>query len=407
MSLRPRGTTGRSPMSSRNSEASIEPTGTARSMRAISSPSRCGQPDPAGAHAEQDEAVQAPVALEDLVRHAGRRPPDVVRGQDPLGVRRRAGGAARHALFHGFSCRASLTGPASRSTARVAATAPPRCGASGRGQSPQRGAEAERRRRQVLERGRRPDRDAASPHVRTAARTSPSTTRATESAPTTIENGTGVRPDGSHVAALELDAVRRRPRLAARVDRYWRSPVVAWPLASSTTKRRLGTRASRRARRRGAGTCRRAALVLGRPRVDAAAPSPATHPVRAAVSGSHVTPSAAGSSSVGGRVAAQVHALGRARVHGREVGGDDLADERVRRAPGARPPRRTPAGRSARGRRRTTRRCAAARTGGRRRRGRSGRAGSSPRRTASPRCGPTGGTSTAARSTPAAGRPRR
>src|SRR5215217_3287338 len=46
MSLRPAGTTGRSPMSSRYNEASMDPTGTARSMRSISAARRSASHTP-------------------------------------------------------------------------------------------------------------------------------------------------------------------------------------------------------------------------------------------------------------------------------------------------------------------------------------------------------------------------
>ena len=122
MSLRPAGTTGRRPMSSRYSEASID----ADRHRALDAADLgrqpLGQPDPTRPDPEQHDAVEAAVALQDLVGHAGRRPPHVLSRQDPLGIRRTPSWppAAAQALPRSL-LRPGLTGPASRSSARVAA----------------------------------------------------------------------------------------------------------------------------------------------------------------------------------------------------------------------------------------------------------------------------------------------
>ena len=84
MSLRPAGTTGRMPMSSRYIEASIVPTGPAarcgRSRRRA-----LGEPDTAALEADQHHAVETTVALDDLVCHAGHRPAHVVGAEHLLG----------------------------------------------------------------------------------------------------------------------------------------------------------------------------------------------------------------------------------------------------------------------------------------------------------------------------------
>ena len=69
---------------------------------------RLGQPDSPALQADQCDTLEAVIALDDLVRHAGHRPPHVVRPEDLL------------ALCHLCSCRTSLTGPASRSPSNLA-----------------------------------------------------------------------------------------------------------------------------------------------------------------------------------------------------------------------------------------------------------------------------------------------
>ena len=111
ISLTDAGETGRSPMSSRYSETSIEPTGIGVVDAGDLGAERLGEPHAATLEADQSDAVEAAVALDDLVRHPGDGPAHVVRPEDLLA-----------ACSHGCSCRTGLTGPASRSTAEHIAT---------------------------------------------------------------------------------------------------------------------------------------------------------------------------------------------------------------------------------------------------------------------------------------------
>ena len=99
-------------MSSRYSEASIEPTGTARSMRPISEPSLSASHTPPRLETDQSDDVEATIPLDDLVCHAGHGPAHIVRSENLLAVR------------HVLSCRVGLTGPTSRSGVEPSA---PRC----------------------------------------------------------------------------------------------------------------------------------------------------------------------------------------------------------------------------------------------------------------------------------------
>ena len=82
-----------------------------------------GQPHAALLHADQDDAVDTVVALEDLVGHAGRRPPNVVGCEHPLGARRRLIQAAPPSGPHGT--RFTVAGEGSSGSTVAAA---PSCG---------------------------------------------------------------------------------------------------------------------------------------------------------------------------------------------------------------------------------------------------------------------------------------
>ena len=83
-----------------------------------------GQGDPAGLEADQDDVVDAAVALDDLVRHARQGALDVGGGQDlGVGHEHAPEGSRMTALAFGHcsSCRVSLTGLTSRSGAQPSA----------------------------------------------------------------------------------------------------------------------------------------------------------------------------------------------------------------------------------------------------------------------------------------------
>ena len=209
------------------------------------------------------------------------------------GVRTRLGsgaalvGAARHALFHGCSCRAGLTGPASRSGARVAVDRQPEHADPS----------AERRDREVLEVRRRAHR-----HPDVAPRSHGGADLPVD------DEGDGVGADDDrerHGAGrcrlprrpLQLAAVRRRPRRPI-VGRQ----VLPRRRSSSDRRRRRRRSAPRRpARKRSsrpaADTSPRAAVGRRSHRSTTPPHRSAIHPGAGSPTGSHVSPSAAGSSS--------------------------------------------------------------------------------------------------------------